>query len=79
MKNTHKSLRRKVHDTQVYQSLGKIQRGIVNTRQNLSAINTSLKFVKEKGVKEWEQVSQNSISNAEIIREIHTKNLEVKF
>lgn len=79
MKKTHKSFRRKVQDTQVYKSLGKIQKGIVNTRQNLSAINTSLKFVKENGVKKWEQVSENSVNNAEIIREIHAKNLEVKF
>ncbi|MEO8532830.1 MAG: hypothetical protein ABI441_03735 [Flavobacterium sp.] len=79
MKSKHTSFRRKVQNTQVYLSLGKIQKEIISTQQNLSAIGKSLAFVEKNGIKIWEKVSGNSINNAEIIREIHAKNLEVKF
>lgn len=79
MKSKHKSFRRKVQNTQAYKSLGKIQKEIISTQQNLNAIGKSLDFVEKNGVKVWETVSGNSLNNAEIIREIHAKNLEVKF
>jgi len=78
MRSTHKTFRKKVQNTQVYQSLGKVQKEIVSTRQNLDAIGKSLEVVEKNGIKHWEQVSQNSPNNAEIIRELYSKNLTVQ-
>ncbi|MBC7847230.1 MAG: hypothetical protein H7Y10_12135 [Flavobacterium sp.] len=73
------TIRRRVRATQVFQNLGKIQQGIVSTGQNIKAIHSSLKVVKQNGIKHWESVSQNSQNNAEIIRELYANELEVKF
>jgi len=78
MGNTHTIFRQNVKNTEVYQSLDSVQKGIISTRQNLDAIGKSLEFVQENGIKIWEDITQNSLNNAEIIRELHIKNLEVK-
>ena len=72
-----KNFRQKVQSTQVFQSLGSMQKQIVSTRQNIDAISKSLTVVEEKGIKHWEQHSQNSLNNAEIIRELYAKSLNV--
>lgn len=73
------TIRRRVRATQVFQNLGKVQQEIVSTGQNIKAIHSSLFVVKQNGIKHWESVSQNSRNNAEIIRELYVKQLEVKF
>ena len=54
MGNRKSHFREKVKDTQVYQSLRPVQKGIVRTRQNLDAIGKSLEFVQKNGIKVWE-------------------------
>jgi hypothetical protein len=77
MGNRKTHFREKVKETQVYQSLRPVQKGIVRTRQNLDAIGKSLEFVQKNGIKVWEEITQNKPNNAEIIRELHAKNLDV--
>jgi negative regulator of sigma E activity len=72
-------IRAKVNDTHAFLALNKVQRDIVNTGQNITAIYKGLEEVKTNGVLHWETFSQNSRNNAEIIREIYTNSLEVKF
>lgn len=77
--NTHTSnLRKKVKATQVFTNLNTFHKEIVNTRQNLKAIGKSLLVIEKEGIKNWEERTQNSYNNAEIIREIYAKHLEVK-
>jgi hypothetical protein len=71
-------IRARVRETQAYLSLGKIPQLIVNTGQNITAIFRSLETVRNIGIKEWEQVSQNSINNKEIVRELYANSLEVQ-
>ena len=78
MRATHKTFRQKVQNTQVYQSLNKVQKDMISTTQNLTAIGKSLVVVEQNGIKHWEEVSQNSRNNAEIIRELYSKSLIVK-
>lgn len=77
MRATHKTFRHKVQNTQVFQSLNKVQKDMVSTTQNLTAIGKSLTVVEQKGIKHWQEVSQNSPNNAEIIRELYSKSLTV--
>lgn len=77
MTTTIKIFRQKVQSTQVYQALGTVQKQIISTRQNIDAIGKSLMIIEKEGVKRWEEVSQNSRNNAEIIRELYAKNLTV--
>lgn len=77
MRATHKTFRHKVQNTKVYQSLNKVQKDMISTTQNLTAIGKSLAVVEQKGIKHWEQHSQNNLNNAEIIRELYVKNLTV--
>lgn len=72
-------IRSRVRETQAYLSLGKIQRNIVNTGQNITAIHKSLETVKTIGIAEWEKASLNSINNQEIVRELYANSLEVNF
>jgi hypothetical protein len=53
-----------------YQALGTVQKQIISTRQNIDAIGKTYANRKE-GVKRWEETSQNSRNNAEIIRELY--------
>jgi hypothetical protein len=73
------TIRKRVRTTRVFRDSNRIQQGIISTNQNLKAINNSLFLVKQKGIKHWETISQNTRSNAEIIRELYTNQLEVKF
>jgi hypothetical protein len=71
-------IRARVRETQAFLRLGKFQQNIVNTGQNITAIYRSLETVKTIGIGKWEQVSQNSINNSEIVRELYANSLEVK-
>ena len=72
-------IRARVRETQAFQSLSKIQQRIVVTGQNITAIYKGLESVKANGILLWEHNSQNSINNSEVIRELYTRSLEVKF
>lgn len=72
-------IRARVRETQAFLSLGKFQRNIVNSGQNITAIHKSLETVRTLGVKQWEQVSQNSINNSEIVRELYANDQVVNF
>jgi hypothetical protein len=72
-------IRARVRETKAYLSLGKIQQRIVNTGQNITAIFKSIETVKNVGIGQWDQISQNSINNKEIVRELYANSLEVKF
>ncbi|MBC5840776.1 hypothetical protein H8R23_05105 [Flavobacterium sp. F-380] len=76
---SNRRIRAKVKETQVFLALNKVQQGIVSTRQNLTAISNGVASVKVNGIVHWETFSQNSRNNSEIIREIYTNSLEVKF
>jgi hypothetical protein len=77
MTTTIKIFRQKVQSTQVYQALGTVQKQIISTRQNIDAIGKSLMLIEKEGVKRWEETSQNSRNNAEIIRELYAKSLTI--
>jgi hypothetical protein len=72
-------IRARVRETKAFLSLTNIQQEIVNTGQNITAIHKGLESVKVNGILFWEHNSQNSINNAEIIRELYANSLEVKF
>jgi predicted nucleic acid-binding Zn finger protein len=72
-------IRSRVRETQAFSSLGKFQQQIVNTGQNITAIHRSLETVKSIGLGKWEKISQNSINNSEIVRELYANSLGVKF
>ena len=79
MRNKIKKIRRTVQQTDVYQKSDSVHKSIISTRQNLDAIGKSLLYVQQNGIKIWEDITQNNHRNAEIIRELHIKNLEVNF
>ena len=73
------AIRRRVRATQAFNQLRPIQQELTCCSQNLKAINNSLFVVKQNGIKHWEKILQNSHNNAEIIRELYVRQLEVKF
>jgi hypothetical protein len=72
-------IRVQVNGTHAFLALNKVQRDIINTGQNITAICKGLEEVKTNGVLHWEIFSQNCKNNREIIREIYTNSLEVTF
>jgi hypothetical protein len=72
-------IRSRVRETQAFLRLGKFQKTMINSGQNITAIYRSFETVKTIGIKQWEKISQNSQANAEIIRELYVNQLEVKF
>jgi hypothetical protein len=72
-------IRARVRETKAFLGLTNIQQEIINTGQNITAIHKGLETAKANGILFWEHNSQNSINNAEIIRELYANSLEVKF
>ena len=72
-------IRTQVKGTHAFLALNKVQRDIVNTGQNITAISKGLEEVRINGILHWETISHNCRNNRKIIREIYTNSLEVKF
>ena len=74
----HSSFRQKVESTMAFKSLSIFQQRFVGQMQNIIAIGKSIEFIEENGLDKWEEVSQNSTINKEIIRELYTQDFVQK-
>lgn len=75
--NVPVQFRDKVKATQVYKGLGKIQKSIYTTGQNMRPLENSFQLIKNVGLERWKQVAQNSNVNSQIIQELYTLELAV--
>jgi len=64
--------RDKVKATKAYKDLGKIQKSIYTTGQNMRALENSFTLIQNIGLDKWKKVAQNSHVNALIIQELYS-------